>query len=323
MNGWPITNYQIWQIKKWIRAIIVSAAGILVLGNIIAAVFINKVHVDPKSYTLKEGFPIFHSSDDYLNLVQRYHHDIGAKVIIYTIRRGESFWDVARRYSISIDTIIAANPFLTSLLAHEGLQIVVPTSDGVLLPVDNFYDAYRMARLLQYDDAITGDYRQSVFRILAPDDIRFAFFKDTRPAIVSDRLQSLYNIRKIFQNPLRYGMYSSLYGDRVDPMREGMAFHNGVDIQVRMGTPIYPAREGMVSYTGWLDGYGQTVIVQHPDGYVTTYGHCSSIKVRTGEMVGKKTVIALVGSTGRSTGPHLHFMTMRHGRMINPLLFIW
>ena len=59
---------------------------------------------------------------------------------------------------------------------------------------------------------------------------------------MSDRLQSLYNIRKIFQNPLRYGMYSSLYGDRVDPMREGMAFHNGVDIQVRMGTPIYPAR---------------------------------------------------------------------------------
>ena len=68
---------------------------------------------------------------------------------------------------------------------------------------------------------------------------------------------------------------------------------------------------------------GQTVVVQHPDGYVTWYGHCSSIKVKRGDWVTKKDVIALVGSTGRSTGPHLHFMVMRHGQMIDPLLFVW
>jgi murein DD-endopeptidase MepM/ murein hydrolase activator NlpD len=180
-----------------------------------------------------------------------------------------------------------------------------------------------MARLTGHEGPLRGDYRQSVFRALSPDDVRLAFIPDTRPALVSEKLEALYAIRRIFQNPVRSGLYSSLYGDRVDPMFEGMAFHNGIDIMSRMGTPIRPAREGMVSFTGWMDGYGQTVIVQHWDGYVTWYGHCSAIKVKRGDWVNKKDVIALVGSTGRSTGPHLHFMVMRHGRMIDPLLFVW
>ncbi|HDP81109.1 MAG TPA: M23 family metallopeptidase, partial [Spirochaetes bacterium] len=65
------------------------------------------------------------------------------------------------------------------------------------------------------------------------------------------------------------------------------------------------------------------VVVQHAEGYISMYGHCSSIKVKKGDWVDSDSVIALVGSTGRSTGPHLHFMLLRHGSVINPLLFIW
>jgi murein DD-endopeptidase MepM/ murein hydrolase activator NlpD len=294
-----------------------------VVGNLVAILFIKRVHVDPKGYILKEGFPLFVSAEEYLRLVRTYPHDMGTKVKIHTMRPGESYWDVARANCISVDTIVAANPFIQSLAAREGSQIVVPLADGVLVPVDNIFDVYRMKRILGRCGGAGGEYMHSVFRLLSTDDMRFAFFRDARPCLVNGNLQALYNIRKIFQSPIRGGMYSSLYGDRVDPMREGTAFHNGVDIQVRMGTPIYPVREGIVTHTGWQDGYGLTIVVQHAEGYISMYGHCSGIAVKKGQRVEKDRVIGRVGSTGRSTGPHLHFMMMRHGRMLNPLLFIW
>lgn len=323
MNGWPITNYRVWQIKKLAHAAAGIVFTVVVAGNIAAAVFVKRVRVDPRSYSAREGFPFFVDAKEYIRLIREYPHDMGVGIRIHALRNGESYWDVGRRHGVSIDTIIAANPFLTSLVAREGVEIVVPLADGVLMPVDNVLDVYRMSRRLGSGKGARGNYIQSVFRIISPDEIRFAFFPDSRPYLVNRNLESLYNIRRIFQSPIRKGLYSSLYGDRVDPMREGMAFHNGVDIQVRMHTPIFPAREGMVSCTGWQDGYGLTVVVQHPDGYVTVYGHCSSVAVKKGDWVEKDTVIGRVGSTGRSTGPHLHFMMMRHGRMLNPLLFIW
>ncbi|HPI15490.1 MAG TPA: M23 family metallopeptidase, partial [Spirochaetota bacterium] len=281
-GGWPITKYHIWQAEKAIKALISLSVLILVIGNIIAAVFISRVRVDKSAYRMREGFPIFTAQDAYIRLIKTYPHDPGVKLAIHAMRPGESYWDVARQYRVSIDTIIAANPFLESLVAREGTSIAVPREDGVLFAVDNFYDAYRMARLTGHEGPLRGDYRQSVFRALSPDDVRLAFIPDTRPALVSEKLEALYAIRRIFQNPVRSGLYSSLYGDRVDPMFEGMAFHNGIDIMSRMGTPIRPAREGMVSFTGWMDGYGQTVIVQHWDGYVTWYGHCSAIQLKRG-----------------------------------------
>ncbi len=323
MNGWPINRYQVSQFKTALKYALLLIVAVFFIGNIAAMLFIKRIKVDPKHYVIRNGFPFFTSADHYLNLVSGYRHDFGTKIHIYTLRNGQSYWDVARQFRVSIDTILAANPFLTSLNAKEGTRIVVPQEEGVLAPLDNFWDAYRMKSLLGKNYRIRGDYLQSLFRLFSPDDIRFAFYPAARPLLVNPELQSLYNTRRIFQNPVKSGLYSSLYGDRVDPMREGMAFHNGVDIQERMGTPIYPIREGMVSITGWMDGYGLTVVILHDEGYISMYGHCSSIKVKKGDWVKKDRAIAHVGSTGRSTGPHLHFMVLRHGKMINPLLFIW
>lgn len=325
MNGipLPLTNYDVDQIKKALKIASISIAAIFLITNISTAIFIKKVKADPKDYVIKNGFPLFVSAKEYISLVKSYPHDMGTKIRIHTMRSGESYWDVARNNRISVDAIVSANPFLTSLVAREGMEIVVPAEDGVLQAMDDFYDSYRMSKILKYRGRIMGEYFPSIFRLFKPDDTRFAFFKNASPFIVNDSLQSLYNLRRIFQNPVHAGIYSSLYGDRIDPMRDDTAFHNGLDIPVKMGTPIFPARDGIVTYTGWLDGYGLTVTIQHPEGYVTMYGHCASVKIKKGDFVTKDECIGLVGSTGRSTGPHLHFMVMRHGRMINPLLFIW
>lgn len=322
MNGLPLTNYHINQFKKIAGFVVTILIVVVIIGNLVSAIFETKVRVDKKSYTLKSGFPIFNSYREYLNIVKKYPHEFGIKITIHKMNKGESYWDVAREYHLNVETLIAANPFIKNLEAEEDMEIVVPETDGVLLPLDNTTDVWRMKKLLGFTGKIGGEYLPSIFDIITTDQIRFAFFKGVQPVIVNNELQRLCDIRRQFHTPLK-GHYTSLYGDRVDPFVKNMAFHNGIDISSPTGTDIYPARDGIVSYTGWLDGYGFTVKMQHTDGYITMYGHCSKILTQSGTFVTTKDVIAKVGSTGRSTGPHLHFSMFRHGVLLNPLLYIW
>jgi murein DD-endopeptidase MepM/ murein hydrolase activator NlpD len=103
------------------------------------------------------------------------------------------------------------------------------------------------------------------------------------------------------------GIITSKTGLRTDPFDGKLKHHNGLDIAAPSGTPVKPVAPGTVIYSGWKSGYGNTVILDHADGMKTVYAHHSSNNVRPGDMVDTNTVIALTGSTGRSTGPHLHF----------------
>jgi len=114
------------------------------------------------------------------------------------------------------------------------------------------------------------------------------------------------------------GVFSSGYGWRWGRM------HKGIDIANNVGTPVMAARSGQVISAGWNDGgYGYLVELRHDDGTISRYAHNSSILVRTGTIVNKGSVISLMGSTGRSTGPHLHFEIVPPGRgAVNPLEFL-
>jgi len=270
----------------------------------------------------RDGFPIFTSQKKYIDLIKNYPHDPGVELRFHKIKHGESYWDITKRYNISIDTLIAANPFIKSLIAKKNIEIVVPARDGVLFAFNDILDVWRMKKNLNYESRITGDYLPGIFKIISTDDIRFVFYKDKRPVVVNPSLEKLYSYRDIFQAPVD-GYLTSLFGDRVDPFIHAMAFHNGVDIQARYGSPIHAAKDGIVIFSGWRDGYGKTVMLQHHDGYTSLYGHCSSIKVKKGDWVKKNDVVGLIGSTGRSTGPHVHFTMMRHDKVINPLMVIW
>ncbi len=119
--------------------------------------------------------------------------------------------------------------------------------------------------------------------------------------------------------PIREGgRVSSPYGYRRDPFTGETRFHHGVDIAAAEGTEIYPAKGGVVSYSGHQKGYGNIVVVDHGNGLVTKYAHNRVNRVATGDRVGTDTIIAEVGSTGRSTGPHLHFEVQYEGRKVPP-----
>ncbi len=115
------------------------------------------------------------------------------------------------------------------------------------------------------------------------------------------------------------GSIVSGFGYRVHPIFRRVKFHYGVDIAAPYGTPIRAAADGVVVFAGWRRAYGITVILDHGNGLATLYAHCSRVLVSEGQTVKQGDIIALVGSTGLSTGPHLHFEVRRYGEPINPL----
>jgi murein DD-endopeptidase MepM/ murein hydrolase activator NlpD len=121
-----------------------------------------------------------------------------------------------------------------------------------------------------------------------------------------------------------FGRITSLFGQRRDPIHGQYRQHNGMDIAAPEGSPIQSIRPGMVTFAGDMGTYGKVVVVDHGEGLETRYAHCSELLVEEGEQVRPGLVIAKVGSTGRSTGPHLHFEARKGDRPLDPrTLFGW
>jgi murein DD-endopeptidase MepM/ murein hydrolase activator NlpD len=118
------------------------------------------------------------------------------------------------------------------------------------------------------------------------------------------------------------GYISSYFGVRADPFDGSAARHTGLDIAVPYGTPVHTVAEGMVTYAGVRSGYGNVVEIDHGNGYMTRYAHNSRLLVHPGEHVRVGDEIAEAGSTGRSTGSHVHFEVWYDGRVVNPLAFV-
>ncbi|MGH8253934.1 MAG: M23 family metallopeptidase [Steroidobacteraceae bacterium] len=122
--------------------------------------------------------------------------------------------------------------------------------------------------------------------------------------------------------PVLSGYISSYFGERMDPFNGEEAFHKGLDFASDAGTDVLAVGQGVVTWAGPREGYGVLVEVNHGNGFVTRYAHNSRVMVSAGDTVQRGQAIAVVGSTGRSTGPHVHFEVLRDGRQIDPMAFI-
>jgi murein DD-endopeptidase MepM/ murein hydrolase activator NlpD len=116
------------------------------------------------------------------------------------------------------------------------------------------------------------------------------------------------------------GRLSSAYGWRRDPINGTRRFHKGIDVAMPVGQSVPAARDGRVTFAGEMRGYGLTVVIDHGNGLSTRYGHLSAIDVQPGDTVTAGQTIAQSGSTGRSTGPHLHFEVLDEGQPVNPMV---
>lgn len=167
-----------------------------------------------------------------------------------------------------------------------------------------------------------ADWHREIARIRADAEKRLASFQEIAWYVGNQK--SLRNA-----TPSAWpteGSITSLYGYRLSPMRrengETGEFHPGIDIANTPDTLIYATADGTVLFSGWSHGYGNLVVIDHGYGIQTVYGHTSKALVKAGDRVSKGQVIAYMGTTGRSTGAHLHYEVRRQGRAVNPMSFL-
>jgi murein DD-endopeptidase MepM/ murein hydrolase activator NlpD len=143
-----------------------------------------------------------------------------------------------------------------------------------------------------------------------------------------DILESLLSNRKLEEQswlsgrPIEKGWISSYYGKRQDPFSGKPSFHHGIDFAGKEGSNVVAVASGVVTYTGSRSGYGEMVEISHGDGFVTRYSHNRENLVEPGDVVRKGQPIALMGSTGRSTGAHVHYEVYKHGRSVDPSSYV-
>ena len=163
--------------------------------------------------------------------------------------------------------------------------------------------------------------------ITVPDFLGMLEALDTTAA---DRETKLMTLEQLIMNrnlhartlpsgrAVEHGLLSSKYGKRIDPFTGKQEHHKGIDIAGKEGSRILAVADGVVSWAGERTGYGRLVEIRHGNGYVTRYGHSKQTLVKAGDTVNKGEAIALMGSTGRSTGPHVHIEVIRNGTQVNP-----
>lgn len=162
---------------------------------------------------------------------------------------------------------------------------------------------------------IVDDIEEENNKVIRKNNLYAASSRYTIPEKVLQALKES-NEELNFRRPLDTGVITSRYGIR------SLGNHKGLDIGAPIGTDIYAAEDGIVTYSGWMNGYGYLIVIQHASGFQTYYGHCSKLISSVGDEVQKGDLIALVGNTGRSTGPHCHFEVRIDGITYNPELFL-
>lgn len=235
----------------------------------------------------------------------------------YRVKKGDMIGFIADTYDVTQDTIISVNNIKQSRLIQVGQYLKIPSMPGILYTVktdgetpETIAKKYEInAEKCALVNSIATDTQLTAgTSIFVPDaELDWA----TRQEINGD----------LFHRPLRSRYWlSSPYGWRDSPFNTGKrTFHGGVDLACGMGTPIYAALDGVVTATGYNDTYGNYVIITHHSGYKSLYGHMSRITCKKGNFVYTNTKIGEVGSTGMSTGPHLHFTVYKNGKSVNPL----
>lgn len=242
---------------------------------------------------------------------------IGMKYDEYIIEEGDNLTVISRKIGANLDTLVSVNKISNANRLRPGQKIIVPNRNGLL---------YTMKKGESLED-VTERYDVSLKRVLtfnkisdasnieAGDDIFLPGAKYT----LDERIDKF---GQMFSLPTTITRISSVFGYRVHPITGVRTKHMGVDIPGRLNTPVYASRKGKVIFAGYSGGYGNLVIVRHDKGYTTYYGHLNSITTKAGANVGVGVMIGRMGSTGRSTGSHLHFEVRRNGVALNPADFI-
>ena len=233
----------------------------------------------------------------------------------YTVKAGDSISTISRKFGLSnISTLIAVNNISNVRTLRSGQKLKIPSADGLIYKV-SAGDSL---------NALSVKYHVSVEEILDANDLDTDALSAGMELFIPGAKMDATSLRKamgeLFVYPITASWrLTSRFGPRKDPFTGVASNHTGIDMACPTGTPIRAAMSGTIVHAGWSNVFGNYVIVNHGNGYQTLYGHMSKILAQKGQRVDQNTKIGLVGSTGYSTGPHLHFTVYKNGNLVDPL----
>jgi murein DD-endopeptidase MepM/ murein hydrolase activator NlpD len=233
----------------------------------------------------------------------------------YTVRPGDSVSKIAAARSISMDAIIASNGIANARRLREGETLRIPNMDGIPYTV-------KRGDSLSKISAAQGVPMEIILDVNNLDsDTLVAGMSLFIPGAKMPAEDLKLALGELFVYPVR-GRLSSPYGWRNDPISGARRFHAALDMAANTGTPVKASMDGRVATVGLNSVYGKYIILSHGGGFQTLYAHLNSVAVTQGAYVNQGSKIGEVGSTGYSTGPHLHFAVYRNGKPVNPLEYL-
>lgn len=234
------------------------------------------------------------------------------QVAKHAVKTGESIWRIAQRYGVSTQTIVAANKIKEKTVIQAGDTLRIPDRAGIFVKTKKKESLTEIAKRYKLPAETVRKANGLDQQIIAKGEE--LFLPGAKPLPEFDYIR-----RKVFSWPIKAThRLTSGFGWRVHPISGNKAFHSGIDIGAAMRTPIYAAADGVVVFAGDGGSYGNMIILRHKSGLFTVYGHASKLVSKKGSYVRRGQKIALVGSTGASTGAHLHFEVKSSAKYVNP-----
>lgn len=237
----------------------------------------------------------------------------GIRAVYHSVEAGDTLWDICQKYKANLESVQAINGLDDQSVLSIGQKLEIPGTMNrihVVKKGETLWDIARkynvsLEQLCSLNQGITPENLKIGMNLTLPDSVR-----KTNPVYAAPSRGS--SSTAFFSWPIR-GAITSPYGWR----RSG--FHHGTDISARYGDSVMAAAAGTVSFAGYRGVYGKMISIQHIDGSETLYAHLSSITVSAGQRVKRGEVIGNIGTTGNSTGPHLHFEVKKGRKYVNPV----
>lgn len=235
---------------------------------------------------------------------------------VYTVKKGDTLWDISRYFQVDINTVMTLNSLDKNSILSIGQKLKIPCNRTKVHIVSRGETMWDIAS--RYDVAISA--LKYANRDKNPCYLNIGdklVIPDRKSIVLASRgISSRGAVKRyIFSWPL-IGKITSRYGWRES------GFHHGLDIAGNVGDPIRAAAAGKVCFAAYKSIYGRTVEINHANGYKTVYAHCNQLMVADGQTVAKGQVIATVGITGYTTGPHLHFEVRQDEKTYDPLKYL-
>ena len=272
----------------------------------------------------------------------------------YVVAQGDSLWSIANSQNVELDTLIGSNNFKTSARLRPGALLRIPNQEGIFYVMKKGESIEAVSR--RYGVSMSKiravNAEKNVASLKSGDEVFLpgarpeGLVEHKEPVKVADAKKPAPKtsaktpakasvqaskptggevaVRKAkggFRWPIM-GRINSPFGWRQHPITRRKDFHTGIDIKANRNDPIKAAGSGKVVYSGWMGGYGKVLVIEHSNGQSTLYAHCSTLLAGKGASVSSGQLVAKIGTTGRSTGPHLHFEVRNGNSPVNPIKYL-